>query len=97
MNLRIVTVGAALLGLVAGQAQAQYYEQPRPYEGRPYGYDDGYRRGPPPGSRCDAVLRTPYGPRQIVCPMGRPRPVGFECRCPPPSGYGPPARGEVIP
>ena len=99
MNLRIVALGAAFLGLAAGQAQAQYYPPgppPGPPPGEGYGY--GYRRGPPPpGGQCDAFLRTPYGPRRVVCPMGRPKPVGFECACPPPDGYGRPAHGHVIP
>ena len=98
MTLRIVGIGVALFGLAAGQAQAQYYPRPG-YDTRPdYGYDDGYRRRPPPpGGQCDAFLRTPYGPRRVVCPMGRPKPLGFECACPPPDGYGPTAHGHVIP
>lgn len=92
MMLRIVGIGVTLLGLATGQAEAQYYPRPD------YGYDDGYRRRlPPPGGQCDAFLRTPYGPRRVFCPMGRPKPLGFECACPPPDGYGPTAHGHVVP
>ena len=90
MIVRIVGVGMALLGLASGAAQAQYY----PRHG--YGYDEEYGR-PPPGGQCDAFVRTPYGPRRVVCPMGRPRPVGYECACPPRDGYGPTAHGHVVP
>ncbi len=91
LTFRQIGLGIVLLGLATAQAQAQYY--PPPQEG--YGY--GYRPPPPPGGRCNAFLRTPYGPRHVVCPMGRPKPVGFECACPPPDGYGPTAYGHVIP
>ncbi len=93
MTLRILGLGAVLVGLVAGQAQAQYYPPGPP----PPGYGYGYRPPPPPGGQCSAFLRTPYGPRRVVCPMGRPKPIGFECACPPPDGYGPTAYGHVIP
>ena len=104
MTFRRITLGVAFLALAAGQASAQYY--PPPYrEGPPpppppyrEGYGDGYRRGPPPpGGQCDAFLRTPYGPRRVVCPMGRAKPLGDECACPSPDGYGRPAHGHVIP
>ena len=79
---RTLAFSLALLGF-AGAAQAQYYGG-RPYYG-------------PPGSQCDAYFRTPYGPRQIVCPMGVAKPVGAPCRCPAPGPYEPPARGHVVP
>jgi hypothetical protein len=88
MPFRIVALSAVLLGLGIGQVQAQYYPPP------PRGYGYGYG---PPGGQCDAFLRTPYGPRRVVCPMGRPRPVGAPCACPPPGPYAPPAHGHVIP
>ena len=54
----------------------------------PYGYN------PPPYGY--------NGPRRIVCPLRRPRPLGRPCDCPPPpppQGYapGPPLEGRVIP
>lgn len=97
MTLWRVGLGVALFGLAVGPASAQYY----PRDGYPprdgYGYGEGYGRPPPPGGQCDAFLRTPYGPRRVVCPMGRPKPLGFECACPPPDGYGPTAHGHVVP
>ena len=88
MNLRMLGLGAVVACLAAGQADAQYYSP---------GYGYGYRQPPPPGGQCNAFLRTPYGPRRVVCPMGRPKPIGFECACPPPDGYGPTAYGHVVP
>ncbi len=81
-RLRILLAAVALTGISVGQADAQYY--------------GGYGYGPP-GSRCNAFLRTPYGPRHVVCPMGRPKPVGAHCACPPPGPYAPTAFGRVIP
>lgn len=92
LNFRTILVGAAFIGLAAGQAQAQYYAPPPPAYG--YGYP---HRPPPPGGQCDAFLRTPYGTRRVVCPMGVPKPVGYDCTCPPPGPYGRPAHGRVIP
>ena len=106
--LRSLAVGAALLGFAAGQAQAQYYPpdgyeqrgyeprgyEQRGYEPRGYGPPPGYG---PPGSRCNAYLDTPYGPRERVCPMGIAKPVGAPCTCPSRRPYGPPAEGRVIP
>jgi hypothetical protein len=102
--LRMFALSAALLGLAVGQAQAQYY----PQQGGGYpppGPGPGYPPPPPPrefaygppGGQCDAFFRTPYGPRRFVCPMGRPKPVGAPCVCPPGDGYGPPGHGHVIP
>ena len=51
----------------------------------------------PPGGQCDAFFRTPYGPRRLVCPMGRAKPVGAPCECFSTDGSGPPAHGHVIP
>ncbi|MEJ1975004.1 MAG: hypothetical protein WDN49_02040 [Acetobacteraceae bacterium] len=90
-------IAAALLGLGMSAAQAQYYAPPgRPYAPPPPGYPR------PPGFRCEATLPTRGGPRQIICPMREPRPVGAPCHCPPlppPPGYpwGPPLRGYMIP
>ena len=83
MRLRAWVMAAALAGLAIGQANAQYYPPPEAYG--------------PPGSRCNAFRRTPYGPRQIVCPMGLAKPVGAPCACPAPGPYGRPAHGRVIP
>ena len=93
MLTRLATA-AALFGLAMGQAQAQYYPPEGGYRPPPPGPGYGYA---PPGGQCDAVFRTPYGPRRIVCPMGRPRPVDAPCNCPPGDGYGPPAHGHVVP
>ncbi len=44
------------------------------------------------GRRCDAVLRTPEGPRHLICRIVRPKLLGEECACPPPPpppGYDP--------
>lgn len=106
-----------LLVLAAGEAAAQY-SPPYGYDPPPYGYnrppppppsryapDDYY--APPPlrrdvGLRCGARAFTPDGPRRIVCPLRRPRPLGRPCDCPPPPpppGFapGPPLEGRVIP
>jgi hypothetical protein len=100
MSIRTAVLSAVLLGVAIGQAQAQYY-QPGPPPGPPpgygYGYDRPHYRPPPPGGRCDAELRTPYGPRRVVCIMGEPRPLGAPCNCPPPGPYAPPAHGRVVP
>ena len=81
---RRFAVASVFLGLGMAQAEAQYYSPPG------YGYG-------PPGSRCDAFFRTPYGPRRDVCPMGRAKPVGAPCACPSRDPYAPPAHGHVIP
>jgi hypothetical protein len=99
---------ALCLGLLAGAAivdtaAAQYYPPPPPPP-RPY-YDgpDHYRpRRPPPGGQCDAVFRSPYGRRHVICELYRPKPVGAPCVCaapPPRPGYppGPELPGRVIP
>ena len=83
MRTAILAATALLATLAAGQAEAQYYPPP-------YGYG-------PPGSRCNAFFRTPYGPQHVVCPMGRAKPVGAGCVCPSPDPYGPTAHGRVIP
>lgn len=89
------TILALLLTVsVAAPAAAQYYERPPP------GYYAPRGEYPPPryrvrlGARCDAVLETPYGPRQMICPIVEPKPLGEPCGCPPPrrSGY----RGEYV-
>lgn len=83
---------------LADAASAQYYE--RPYYPPP-GYSPGYYPRPP-GNRCEARFRTPYGVREFVCELYEPKPLGFECHCPappPPPGYPPrpDPRGRVIP
>ena len=88
IGFRAVVIGVALLGVAIGTAQAQYYPPP------------GYPR--PPGFRCEARVRTPVGPRSIICPIRAGRPVGAPCHCPPPPpppGYalGAPLRGHVVP
>jgi hypothetical protein len=88
-------LSAVLVGLAVGTAQAQYY--PPPGFGPGPGYPPREYAYGPPGGQCDAFFRTPYGPRRFVCPMGRPKPVGAPCACPPGDGYGPPGHGHVIP
>ena len=107
--LRHFALTAVLLGLAVGQAHAQYYPQqggpeyPPPGPGYPPpppgpgGYPPREFAYGPPGGQCDAFFRTPYGPRRFVCPMGRPKPVGAPCVCPPGNGYGPPGHGHVVP
>ncbi len=86
MKSGFLVIAAAVFGLSVAPASAQYYAPP------------GYGYGPPPlGGRCDAFLRTPYGPRRVVCPLYRPRPLDAGCECPPPDPYAPPAHGRVIP
>lgn len=103
-----------LMVLAAGEAAAQY-SPPYGYNPPPYDYNrpppsryapDDYYAPPPPrrdvGLRCGARAFTPDGPRRIVCPLRRPRPLGRPCDCPPPPpppGYapGPPLEGRVIP
>lgn len=89
--------GLAGLGLLAGlaaapDAVAQYYPPP------------GYYPRPviELGGRCDARVPTAYGPRRLICPIVRARPLGRPCVCPPPPpppGYpvGPYLNGRVIP
>jgi hypothetical protein len=96
------TILAILLGVCAAvPASAQYYERPPP------GYYPAPAYVPPPpryrvpyGRRCDAVLETPYGPRQLICPIVDPKPLGEPCACPPPRvrGYppGPYVGGQTI-
>ena len=88
----IVAAGWLILGLAAfaGPAEAQYYREPPP---PPPGYypPRGYEREPF-GRRCEAFLRTQYGPRRLVCRIIRAKPLGAECACPPPEpppGYAP--------
>ncbi len=96
--------GWASLGLLAAlvavpNAMAQYYSTPY----APLYPAPGYY--PPPlefGGRCNASLPTYYGPRQVICALVGPRPLGRRCFCPvplPPPGYapGPVPIGRVIP
>ena len=57
MRTPILAITALLTLFAAGQAGAQYYPPP-------YGYG-------PPGSRCNAFFRTPYGPQHVVCHIAR--------------------------
>ena len=75
---------------VAVPAQAQYYA--------PGYYAPPPRYYPSPGSfgaRCDTIIRTPYGPEHMICPIVEPKPLGYGCACPAPrrAGY----RGGYIP
>ena len=88
---------AVVVGLCGAMpAFAQYYERPR-YDGPPPGYypERPYREPRyrvPFGRRCDAMLDTPYGPRQLICPIVEAKPLGEPCACPPPRpppGYRP--------
>ena len=92
------TIGLGILATVSltDAAPAQYYPPPAYYP------PPGYYRPRPPGYRCDAVVRTPYGRRQLICRIIQPKPLGAGCVCPPPEpppGYapGPYVRGRVIP
>ena len=82
---RLVVIG--LLMVASGtDAAAQYY-------GRPY-------YAPPPprrtlGYECATRIATAYGPRGLICPLARPRPIGRPCVCPPP-GPGPFLNGRVV-
>lgn len=88
---------AVLLGS-AGGAEAQYYAPPPP----PYYAPPPPRYVRPEGLRCDSRERTPGGPRQFICDLVEPKPLGAPCRCqlssPGPGYYPPPPfRGRVIP
>ena len=94
---RFLLVALVSLG-GAATARAQ------PYPGAPPAYAVEPPPGPydrPPGYRCDARHNSPYGPRGLICPLERPKPVGVRCACrasPAPGyPYGPPIRGHVIP
>ncbi len=83
--LRSIAAAAAFLTF-GSAAHAQYYVPVYP---------------PPPGYRCNTRFHTPYRVPRIVCPLIRPKPVGYICHCPappPPPGYayGPPLVGRVI-
>ena len=81
----------------AYQPQPGYQQQPGGYL-PPGSYPPPVAQGyGPPGGRCDAFFRTPYGPRHVLCPMGVAKPVNAPCDCPPGDGYGRPAHGHVIP
>ena len=94
---RVMFLGLLATAAMADAASAQYYPPPYP--------PPGYYPPPPPrraGYRCDAYFRTPYGPRELVCDLYAPKPLGMVCHCPAPPpapGYppGPDARGRVIP
>lgn len=89
------TILALVLGLVAiTPVQAQYYERPPGYYRPPYEGPRPYYEGERFGRRCEAMMRTPYGPQPLICRIVDPKPVGMECACPPPDagpGY-PPSR-----
>jgi hypothetical protein len=92
-------IAALLVSVVtATAAVAQpYYAAPPPPPPPGYYPPPGY--APPPyerpvefGRRCEARLRTPEGPRRLVCEIIRPKPIGESCACPPPEpppGYAP--------
>ena len=83
----VFALGLLAVVAAATPAAAQYYGGPPP---PPPGYyppgPPGYY--PPPrvpfGRRCEATMETPYGPRQLVCPIRDPKPLGEPCGCPPP-------------
>ena len=98
------TLALLLLLGAAVPAAAQYYQPPPPPPPGYYPPPGGY---PPPryrvpyGRRCDATMETPYGPRQLICPIVDPKPLGEPCACPPPRpprGYppGPYVGGRTI-
>ena len=94
-----IALGLLVALTAAAPAWAQYYAPPPPGYYPPPA--PGYYPPPPPprqrfGSRCDAVIRTPYGPEHMICPIVEAKPLGYECACPAPrrSGYGP---GSYIP
>ena len=102
---RILSIGLLATVGLTDVASAQYYP-PRDYPPRGpdpyYAPPPGYYPPPRPGYRCDAVLRTPYGRRQLICDIVEPKPLGAGCVCPPPPpppGYppGPYLRGRVVP
>ena len=89
MSKLVRAVGLGFLGALSliDAASAQYYPPPDPYYA-----PRGYYRERQPGYRCDAVLRTPYGRRQLICDIVQPKPLGAGCVCPPPEpppGYAP--------
>ena len=102
--MKVLLALAACLATVA-PAYAQYYPPPPSYPPPPPGYDRPPDYPPPGygrpdygdrefprerfGRRCDSVLRTREGPRQLICEIIRPKPLGEECACPPPPGYDP--------
>ncbi len=85
----------AMLG-AAPDAVAQYYPPPAYYP--PPGYGPRLALG----GRCASRLPTAYGPRRLICPIVRPRHLGWPCVCPPPApppGFppGPYLNGRVVP
>ena len=103
---RVLSLGLLATVALGGVAEAQYYAPPPGYP--PPGYPPpGYAPPPPPpprpydgryydrppGYRCDASYRTPYGERRhLICDLAEPKPVGVGCACPPPPpppGYSP--------
>ena len=106
--LRTGLIAAALM-LVGATASAQYYP-PRDYPPPDYPPRDypppGYGRGyydPPPirrafGTRCEAEIPSRFGPRPLICPIVRDRPLGRPCFCPAPPRFGGGSfEGRVIP
>lgn len=91
----ILASAFATLAIVSiAPAQAQYYERPPGYYRPPYEGPRPYYEGERFGRRCEAMMRTPYGPQPLICRIVDPKPVGMECACPPPEagpGY-PPSR-----
>lgn len=81
---------AAVLGVSAAlPVQAQYYAPPPP----PSDYYPEPRYERPIGRHCLAFLPTGYGTRRLYCPIVDPKPIGFDCACPPPPEYG---RGPFV-
>ena len=93
------TILAALLTLATvAPAAAQYYERPPP---PPPGYYERGYNAPPRyrarfGRRCDTVMETRFGARQVICPIVEAKPVGAPCACPAPRGRGGFVGGNTI-
>ena len=62
------------------------YDGPRGYDPRPHDRPE-YDRARF-GGRCQAVMRTSAGPQQLFCRIVQPKPLGADCSCPTPPGYG---------
>ena len=87
----------AVAVLLPTPGQAQYYAPPQQGYYPPPPRDPYYRPEPRYGARCNARMRTPYGPRQVICRIVEPKPLGMECACPPPPpppGFAP---GPFVP